>query len=128
MAYAEDAARVPWIAAQWDLIDLQIRQRGGRMTTSCAENGALRLRKDDNFRIAILFFNGEGDAVNPALTRLRWSLRDAANLELISAVTLDAPSAQTDQSQPYFLITPDIRRLGANALEMLRKTRLPFLA
>ena len=116
---AQAAARVPWIGDRWDLIDLQIEQRGGRVTGSLLDNGVLRLRRGDNFALAVLFFDGAQDAVDPEPTRLRWTLRDAANLELISVVTLENPAAQTDEAAPYFLIEPNIARMGAAALDLL---------
>ena len=117
------AARVPWIGAQWDLIDLQVDQRGGRLSSSLTDNGTLRFRKGDAFRLAVLFFNGNDEAVDPAPTRLRWSLRDAANLELVAAVTLNNPAEQTDQSQPYYLLEPNIAALGGAAESLLDEDR-----
>jgi hypothetical protein len=127
MADAAAAARVPWIATEWDLIDLQIEQRGGRLSCSLAEQGVLRLRAGDSFRLAVLFFD-IGGAVNPSMTSLRWSLRDAANLELIGSVSVSNPAAVTDGNQPYFLLLPDIARLGSAAREALGESvALPCL-
>lgn len=116
------AARVPWIGAQWDLIDLQIEQRGGRLISSLTTDNTLRLRRGDAFRLAVLFFDGS-QAVNPSPTRLRWMLRSADNRELVAAVTLQNPQAQTDQSQPYFLLQPDIAALGGVAADLLDEAR-----
>lgn len=119
MADDAAAARVPWIGAFWDLIDLQVNLRGGDLTSSCADDETLRLRKDDNFRLAVLFFDGTSAAVDPEPSRLRWSLRDAANAELIAAVAQSNPVAETGQSQPWFLLEPDVPRLGGAALDLL---------
>lgn len=114
------AARVPWIGLlPWDVIDLQIDIRTGAVSGSILSGGILRLRKGDSFRLAVIFYDGSGTVVNPAPTRLRWSIRDAANLELVAATPINAPTAQTDQPAPYFLITPDVSRLGASALDLL---------
>jgi len=113
------AARVPWIGAQWDLIDLQVEQRTGRVSSSLFAGGRLVLRQNDNFRLAVLFFDGTGTAVNPAPSRLRWTLRDAANLELLDNVTVNNPTAATDQADPYFLLQPNIARMGGAALDLL---------
>jgi hypothetical protein len=120
MADLNALARVPWIGGQWDLIDLQVDQRGSELRSSL---GALRFRVGDHFRLAVFFFDGTGAAVNPSPARLRWTLRDAANLEQISAVALEPATAQTDQPDPYFLLEPNITRLKAAALDLLPEGR-----
>ena len=75
-----DAAdRLPWIADEWDLIDLKVDQRGGRLSSSLTTGGVLRFRAKDSFRLAVVFFDG-GYIVDPGVSRLRWTLRDSANL------------------------------------------------
>jgi hypothetical protein len=119
MADEAAAARLPWIGDLWELIDLQIDQRAGRLSSSLTDNGVLRLRRGDNFRLAVVFFDGNGAATDPQPSRLRWSLRDAANLELVASVTLNAPEAATDEVDPYYLLEPNITRLGAAAADLL---------
>jgi hypothetical protein len=119
MADEAAAARLPWIGDLWDLIDLQVDQRAGRLSSSLTDEGVLHLREGSAFRLAVVFFDGTGTAVNPAITRLRWTLRDAANLELVASVTLDNPVAATDEDDPYFLISPNIARLGGAAADLL---------
>jgi hypothetical protein len=127
MADEAAAARLPWIGDLWELIDLQIDQRAGRLSSSLTDNGVLRLRRGDNFRLAVAFFDGNGAATDPQPSRLRWSLRDAANLELVASVTLNAPEAATDEVDPYYLLEPNITRLGAAAADLLDEgqTALP---
>lgn len=119
MADEAAAARLPWIGDLWELIDLQIDQRAGRLSSSLTDNGVLRLRRGDNFRLAVVFFDGNGAATDPQPSRLRWSLRDAANLELVASVTLNTPEAATDEVDPYYLLEPNITRLGAAAADLL---------
>jgi hypothetical protein len=114
-------AEPTWLGARWDLIDLQISQRLGSVSGSLLEDGTLRLRAGDNFKLAILFLDGTDTVINPQPTQLRWSLRDAANLELISSVSIASPVAQTDEADPYFLIAPNVARLGAAARELLEQ-------
>lgn len=110
-------ARVPWVGGQWELIDLQIEQRGGALRSSLGK--PLRFRAGDDFRLAAIFIDGNGRVTNPMPSRLRWTLRDAANLEQISAVTLESPGVQTDQPDPYFLLQPNAARLASAARDLL---------
>jgi len=114
-------AQPTWLGARWDLIDLQISQRLGSVSGSLLEDGALRLRAGDNFKLAVLFLDGTDTVINPQPSQLRWSLRDAANLELISSVSIASPVAQTDEADPYFLVAPNVARLGAAARELLEQ-------
>lgn len=110
-------SRVPWVAAKWDLVDLQIDLRSGEVSGSLFENEVQRLRVNDHFRVAVVFFDPVGEAVDPLATRLRWTLRDQQNDEPLMAMTLEPAVAATDESTPYFLLEPDTLRLSALATE-----------
>jgi hypothetical protein len=112
------AARLPWILSQWDLIDLQVDLRTRDLSSSLATEGVLRLRAGDTFRLAVLFFTGGGGAIEVEPATLKWALRDAANLELVSEVVATAPPAIIASDDPYYLLLPNIQALDNNAREM----------
>jgi hypothetical protein len=109
----------PWLASSsWELLDLQVDQRTGRVAGSQLTAGGLRLRAGDSFVLQVRFLAGQS-VINPNISRLRFSLRDAANLELVSATSADPALVLTDGAGPYFLLSPDIARLGSTALDQL---------
>ena len=100
-------ARAPWLAAEWDLTDLQILARGGIVQSSLADP-AIRFRAGDPRRVAVMFVGVDGRLCDPAPQSLRLTLRDAANAEAIATCALDPAEPQDDRPAPYYLLDPDL--------------------
>jgi len=111
--------RVPWIGARWDLLDLQVMLRGGLVQGTLLENGTLRLREDDSFRLAVFFVNGLDQVVDPAPSQVRFSIRAANNVDELLTMALQPAVAQSEEGMPYFLFEPNVARLGGAATELM---------
>ena len=111
--------RVPWIGARWDLLDLQVMLRGGLVQGTLLENGTLRLREDDSFRLAVFFVNGLDQVVDPAPSQVRFSIRAANNVDELLTMALQPAVAQSEEGMPYFLFEPNVARLGGAAAELM---------
>jgi hypothetical protein len=111
--------RVPWIGARWDLLDLQVLLRGGLVQGTLLENGTLRLREGDSFRLAVFFVNGLDQVVDPAPSQVRFSIRAANNVDELLTMALQPAVAQSEEGMPYFLFEPNVARLGGAATELM---------
>jgi hypothetical protein len=111
--------RVPWIGARWDLLDLQVMLRGGLVQGTLLENGTLRLREGDSFRLAVFFVNGLDQVVDPVPSQVRFSIRAANNVDEWLTRALQPAVAQSEEGLPYFLFEPNVARLGGAATELM---------
>ena len=109
--------RMPWVGEEWDLIDLQVNLRGGEVSGSLLEE-VLRLQVNDHFRVAVAFFDPTDAAVDLGASRVRWSLRESRNEEVIFAMEQSPAVARTDRSGPYYLFEPDIKRFNSAVREL----------
>jgi len=113
------ANRVPWLSEIWDAFDLQIDQRSGRISSSLTESGVLRLRAGEHFRLAVVFFDSNGQATDPQPDFIRWTLREQSNLDLVASAIKEFPVPE-NAGNPYFILEPNAAHF-ALAAEDLRQ-------
>jgi hypothetical protein len=102
--------RFPWLADEWDLLDVQIlaRQRTVQSTLmgTDAKTGGLPVKVGDTLKFAIFFIGSKDQALDLGMTRLRLTIRPENNLDAALVFSSQEPSViRGDKPAGYYLIT-----------------------
>jgi hypothetical protein len=99
------AQRSPWLLAQWELTDLQVRVRSREVQSTMFEEGKLRIKLGDAINFAVFFVNQNNAVFALDPSQLRLTIRRADNLDdLIIFKSGTPPEAAEQESQPYYLM------------------------
>jgi hypothetical protein len=113
--------RISWLNEVWDLLDLQVNLRTKDVQSSMPEQGGgLRLRADEDFRLAVFFVVNNEVVSLDSQGEVDWvkvSLRDAGNVEEV--LHIDAASSETQEGFDYYLFQPEVTNLAEIAREMV---------
>jgi hypothetical protein len=98
----EAIARFPWLAAKWDLIDLQINART-RLVQSSLMVDSLAFKIGDDLRFGVFFIDGDEQSFAIAPTRIRLTIRAINNVDdPLIFESVDSPTVVTEEDTPYY--------------------------
>jgi hypothetical protein len=95
-------ARFPWLAAKWDLIDLQINART-RLVQSSLMVESLIMKIGDDLRFGVFFIDGDEQSFAIEPTRIRLTIRPINNVDdPLIFESVDSPIVVTEEDTPYY--------------------------
>lgn len=101
----EAIARFPWLAAKWDLIDLQINART-RLVQSSLMVDSLPFKIGDDLRFGVFFIDGDEQSFAIEPTRIRLTIRPINNVDdPLIFESVDSPTVVTEEDTPYYELT-----------------------
>lgn len=99
-------ARIPWLADEWSLIDVQVTARTKEVRSSLANDQGIVIKAGDDVNFAIFFMDSDEKPFGLEVDKLTLTVREAGNLEEpLVFETEETPELVTDNPDPYYLLT-----------------------